>query len=248
MMMRPGFRLFLAMNFGLMLGTFVQAAELMPVYYDDRPPYFITKTIGQPQGILVSVTQEIFQQAGIEFVWYLMPTKRILETMKAPDARGCSPGWYQSADRLKTYKFTKAIYMGRPQIAVLGPGVEMPAPPVAANLMAGSAILIKKDGLRFSDAIEKLISQRDPKKVHSVTFSAIDLPRAVAEGQNFFTILPSEQLPDLLDPRLRTVVLSDIPETAERFIMCSTAVGDDVIKRLDAAIANLERPKQGNAR
>ncbi len=243
MVMRPGFRLYLAMNFVLMLGAIAQAAEIMPVYYDERPPYFITKTTGQPQGILVSVTQEIFEKAGIDFVWYRMPTKRILETMNAPDARGCSPGWYQSADRLKTYKFTKAIYMGHPQIAVLGPGVEMPAPPAAANLMAGPAILIKKDGLRFSDAIEQLISRRDQKKVHSVTFSAADLPRVVAEGQNFFTILPSEQLPGILDTRLRIVVLSDIPETAERFIMCSTAVGDDVIKRLDTAIANLERQK-----
>jgi hypothetical protein len=227
----------------LIFGSSLRAAELIPLFYDERPPFFVTKTKGHPDGLMVALTQDIFQRAGIEFAWYRMPTKRILETLKAQDMRACSPGWYRTSDRITVYKFTKPIYVGRPQIALLGPGVPMPKPPIGANLMAGPAILLKKDGLKFSDAVEHLVAQRDPAKIHSVTFDASDLPRLVAEGQNLFTIMPGEQMPDRLDPRLQAVALSDITETAERYIMCGAAVGDDLIKRLDSVIPNVHSPK-----
>jgi hypothetical protein len=199
----------------------------------------VTKIKGHPDGIIAALTQDIFQRAGIEYAWYRMPTKRILETLKSQDTRACSPGWYRTADRLNVYKFTKQIYVGRQQIALLGPGVPVPKPPIGTNLMAGPAILLKKDGLKFSDAVEHLVAQRDPAKIHSVTFDANDLPRIVAESQNLFTIMPGEQMPERLDSRLRAVALSDITETAERHILCSVSVSDDLIKRLDAVIPNL---------
>ena len=234
---------FLALMLSLGLGSSGYTAESIPLFYDERPPFFVTKVKGHPEGILVDLTQDIFRRAGIEFAWYRMPTKRILETLKSQDTRGCSPGWYQTADRLNIYKFTKPIYMGRAQIALLGPGVAIPKPPIGANLMAGPAILLTKDGLKFSDSVERMVSQREPGKIHSVTFDADDLPRLVAEGQNLFTIMPGEQLPQPLDPRLRVITLTDITETVERHIICSAAFDDNLIKRLDSVIPNLHPPK-----
>jgi polar amino acid transport system substrate-binding protein len=88
------------------------------LHYYERPPFHYTDDKGQPEGLILKKTIEIFDKAGISYSWEQTPANRILALIKSHSGNDCSPGWYKNEERESYAIFSDAIYHDKPLIGL----------------------------------------------------------------------------------------------------------------------------------
>src|SRR5690606_3099630 len=85
------------------------AADPLPVYYIEKPPYYHS-IAGEPTGFLLERTRAIFSDAQIPLRFEARPAKRILLEMEQNREPICSIGWFRTPQREAFALFSLAIY------------------------------------------------------------------------------------------------------------------------------------------
>lgn len=228
----------------LLLAPVAVMAESLDVLYFEYPPYYHQLPDGQPSGLIVDLARRVFDRAGIEARFEFIPAKRILYDIQKgrPVA---SLGWFKTSEREEFARFSLPIYVNRP-VGVLVPrerGGRFQSYDTLEALMASREFFLGRVG-GFSDGayLDSLLA-RYPDRVVEVPADSVRLLKMLQADRFDFVLIPPEEMEDLLrEARMSSADFSlramrDIPGGNTRYIMYSKAVDQNLIRRVDDAIA-----------
>ncbi|MQA19814.1 transporter substrate-binding domain-containing protein [Rugamonas rivuli] len=227
----------------LLLPLGCAAENAINVGYSERPPYMIPMPDGAPSGLTGTPTAKAFKTAGIPVVWHNVPTNRQLIMIHDATALNCAVGWFWTAERDGFAKFTKPIYRDKDWMVLANAALAARGDTtLRALLQRPETRILVKDNYSYGTELDKLLAPRraslaistaaSGKMVQSIAKGVVDM-MFVSEDEGHYIMAhhPSEQTRNL-----RLLHFKDMPHGPERHIMCSKAVPDDVINRLNKAI------------
>jgi polar amino acid transport system substrate-binding protein len=219
-----------------------QAGEALTLYYNERPPYLVTRsTPDKVVGLTADPAVQAFVGAGLAPRWTAMPSTRQLVTLRESTEPACAVGWFKNPDREVAFKFTKAIYRDKPTVA-LARGNFAPASKKLAEVVhqAGLRVLVK-DKYSYGPWIDALMARARPQTVVT-TEENVQMVRMIA-GQRADIMFTSQEEAQYLVAQsavgpsaVKILQFDDVPPGEKRYLMCSRNVSDDIIGRLNNAI------------
>ena len=229
----------------LLLGVPACAGEAaIHVAYSVRPPYMVPQPDGSPSGLTGTPTANAFRSAGIPVIWHNLPTNRQLMMVRDPGALNCAVGWFWTPERETFAKFTKPIYRDKDWMVLANATFAERGDASLHDLLRHREIkVLVKDNYSYGQDLDKLLEKWKPtiavstaatsKMVQSISKGVVDMMFvSTDEGHYIMAHHPAEQTKNL-----RLLRLKDMPHGPERHIMCGKGVPDDVIARLNKAIA-----------
>ena len=217
------------------------AEETIHVAYSERPPYMVPLPDGTPSGLTGTPTVHAFKTAGIPVQWHKVPTNRQLAMVKDAKSLNCAVGWFMLPDRLQYAKFTKPIYRDRTWLVLTNDAFAARGIATLEELTRQRDIrVLVKDNYSYG-GLDAYIRQWHPVMAVS-TASTVKMVQSVSKGAVDLMFVSDEEGSYLLKQHaadannLRLLSLKDMPRGPERYIMCSKAVPDEVIARLNKAI------------
>jgi len=216
-------------------------SDTIDLYYFERPPYVMkAPASGEVIGLTAAPAAQAFKAAGIGFRWVQLPTVRQLVTLKDSAVPACAVGWFRNAERERQFKFSRAIYRDRPTVALARTDFSASASLAETLRQPGVAVLVK-DGFSYGPLIDGLIAQSPAQRVVT-SAESLAMARMVGAHRAHFMLAAEEEAAYLTEPSagagagLKLIRFADLPPGERRHILCSKAVPDEVIERLDKAI------------
>lgn len=219
------------------------ATEPVDLYFFERPPYVVQHAgSGEVTGLTATPAAQAFKSAGIAYRWVTMPTVRQLVTMKDDSTRpACAVGWFKNPERERHFKFTRPIYRDHPTVGLAAADFSLYRPTLAETLRQPGLQVLVKDGFSYGPLIDGLLANT---KVERVVTSAESVPMIymVSAHRAHFMFAAEEEAAFLVEQsgvppqQLRVLHFADLPPGERRHILCSKAVSDETIERLNKAI------------
>jgi len=215
--------------------------------FREKPPYSYVEQ-GRQKGFLLERTRHIVEKAGLTATFEVLPTKRIFAELEANQRPICTFGWYKNRDRERYAKFTQPIHLDRPHILLASsrslPAIK-PHKSLKSLLSDPSLTLAVVDGTSYGPELDAMIG-RFAGRVEKGLVSPQLVARKVAGNRADFMFMDQDDYEYLLatnsefaNEGLVRVEFPDLPPGLRRYILCSKSVDNDVIARLNGAIARL---------
>jgi uncharacterized protein (TIGR02285 family) len=233
--------------------TYAQEATTdgpLTMVWTERKPFQYTED-GQAKGILVDIGKKILAQTDIPHRWEEAPANRVMMLLKYNERSLCAVGWYKSEEREAIAQFsTRPVYQDKPLRGVFRVGT-----PVAAGSSAKSVLtdpktrILLKLGFAYGPFLDEIIAKANPTNVQRVSVDIPNLLRMVRADRADVVLLSQEEIDFYgqsdaeFSREFKTVVFNDLPETDQRYIMCSKRVAVQTMKKIDAAIAAVVKLK-----
>lgn len=226
----------------LLAGPQVRAAEPLPVYYFDRPPFYSTSARGRAQGILIERAAKAFALAKIDYRFRPLPSKRVLAAIRC-GRRAAGLGWFRKPERESFAVFSRVLYRDQPLALVVnktGGSKLKPASSLEAALKSGLRLGLK-DGFSYGPWADGLIARHNPPRLE-LALPQANLMRMVAAGRMDFLLMNRAEADWLLsaDPklaeRLEIRPLVEAPPGNTRHLMYSRSVEPELIRAVDRAL------------
>ena len=220
------------------------AENTINVAYSERPPYMVAMPGGMPSGLTGTPTVNAFKAAGIPVNWQNLPTNRQLLMIHDATALNCAVGWFWTAEREGFAKFTKPIYRDKDWMVLANTALAARGDTSLHELLQRPETrIIVKDNYSYGAELDKLLAPRKAtlaistasagKMVQSISKGVVDM-MFISEDEGKYVMAHH---PVAETSNLRLLHFKDMPHGPERHIMCSKSVPDDVITRLNKAIA-----------
>ncbi|TDR82113.1 hypothetical protein [Paludibacterium purpuratum] len=222
------------------------APTRIAVYYNVRAPYVVSKPDGTISGLTGTPTTQAFHAAHIPVAWVQMPSNRQLMAIEENLSPACSVGWFKNAERVRFAKFTKPIYRDRPTIGLINTASTIPRPPIAlAALLQNTQLrVLIKEGYSYGPYVDRLLQKSKAVPVPT-SMDNLVMVRMVALRHADMMFAAEEEAAVLLQQsgidaaRFRILHFTDMPDGEQRYLLCSRAVPDQVIRSLNAVIPPL---------
>ncbi|WP_298365168.1 transporter substrate-binding domain-containing protein [Azospirillum sp.] len=218
-------------------------AESVTLHYFERPPYMTKMADGGVRGLTATAAESAFAKAGIPFTWALTPAQRQLDVIRRNQGRDCGVGWFKTHDRAAFGAFTNPIYQDQPPVAILRKAVELPPEATLKTVLSDHKLrVLVKMGLTYGGYIKNIVAKYgDNLTIVSAEQAQMLLMIAANRADLMFAgheeaSLLLERHPEV-NASVRMAAFPDVPPGEHRHILCSRAVGDDVIAALNAALA-----------
>lgn len=238
----PGWMIFVGIN------ACAQADSGAPVtmhYFERKPLHYLDQN-NHVSGILVAPIEQAFSKAGVPLVWQQTPINRILATLKNNDGRDCAAGWYKSSEREAFARFSLPIYRDRGIVVLARADFPGPALTSAHELLSRPQTrLLLKQGFVHGRYLDPLIDKMPQAQVQRVSDEMSSMVRMVRVGVADIMIMTEEEVEVYANPATaagdgtRVLHLSDVPPREYRYLACSRQVPQQVMDKLNAAIATL---------
>lgn len=225
------------------------SAESIVVSYLQRPPYYFKKNT-QDKGILVDITRAVFERAGLEHSFVVLPPKRIMLQLRRADSSHCSIGWFKTPQRELFSKFTLPIYQNKSLVVLFNKSSKpvISSYKTVAQLVKDPTLTMGRvAAFSYGDYIDDLLDKHKPQTLE-VTGKQGQLVRLLSIGRISYLFISPVEVPTIIASagfsthKLETHILSDIPKGNKRYLMCSTATSDQSINRLNLAIQEVIDP------
>lgn len=219
-------------------------AEDLTVVYLERPPYYFTEN-DQPEGFLLSLTQDILDSAQISATFTPMPPNRILATLQADNQPTCTVGWFRTPEREDFALFSRPIYRDKPIVVLT-------TTTLAPDLRQHSSLtdlfsdfrqtMAQVSSFSHGRIVDDLIQQHAVRTI-VVASGQKTLPRLIAEGRATYMLIAPEEVETLLlisglDPTLfTTLTMTDAPQGNLRYLMFNKSIPMELLDKINAAIA-----------
>lgn len=233
---------------GLLATGMAQADDLITLHFYERPPYMMKDGNGAT-GITASAAAAAFAKADIAFKWQISPAKRQLILLKEDSGQDCGVGWYKTPERETFGKFTVPIYRDKPTVALMRPGYTPPSQSLAAIVADPKVRILMKEGLTYGQDVIRIMSQANVKaNVQKVTGEQPQLARMISGARADFMFSPQEESRMLVTSTetgpnsMKVFTFSDVNVGETRHILCSKKVSDEVISKLNKALAAMINP------
>ncbi|HYC05646.1 MAG TPA: transporter substrate-binding domain-containing protein [Azospirillaceae bacterium] len=240
------------MRFRLALAACLAAAGAQPsaaadtatltILYQEMAPFIEKAPTGEVTGPVAERVAAVAAQAGVRLDWVgSIPRSRIIAEMEA-GRPACLPNARKTPDREKLFKFSQPLFEAPDYRVVLKKERAQRYETLNDLLNDPELILGALLGVSLGPEIDAIIKDRGTN-VLVTRGSMVDLVRLLHAGRIDYIIL------DELDyriaagqegvPRAATVsrTFPDLPTTEPGRIMCARTVPDEVMSRLDRAIA-----------
>lgn len=233
---------------GIMACALAQADPSAPItmHYFERKPLHYINDKGKLTGLLVTPIEQVFSKAGIPVVWHQTPVNRIMATLQANDGLDCAAGFYKSPEREAFAHYSLPIYRDKGIVALSRADFTSPQTTTAQELLARPQTrLVVKQGFVYGRYLDPLIGKMSPSQVQHVSDEVDSMVRMVRVGAADIVLVTEEEAEIYLSPAaavsgsVRLLHLSDVPAQEYRYIACSKQVPQQVMDKLNAAIASL---------
>jgi uncharacterized protein (TIGR02285 family) len=223
------------------------AEDELLIYYHQRAPYSARQADGSVKGITADIVTQAMSVAGIPYRWEELPSARQMEVLKRDQGPACGLGWFKRPEREVFAKFSAAIYRDLPTIVVARANDRRFAGmPSLDALFADKALtLLTKTGYSYGAEIDRKIADQKPTARADASDNQIMLGM-VSRARVDYMIMAEEEAKDLLsktafaDSGLAIHHLANPPAGEYRYLMCSKSVPDDLIARINQAIAPVQ--------
>lgn len=226
----------------LAMPALAHAEDKITLSYNERPPYMIPAADGSATGLTGGAAAEVFKAAGIEVTWSKVPPNRQLIVIKE-GGPNCAIGWYKNPDRETFAKFTKPIYRDKPTVVLANVAFAgKDGGKLEEVLDAKGVRVLIKENFSYGAYIDGLLAKHKGALTTS-NGSATQMLQLVNANSVDFMFASEEEAQYLVEQsginakNFKQLQMSDIPNGDYRHIMCSKQVPDDVIARLNKAIA-----------
>lgn len=245
-----------AVAFGLLLTGFAgnsaaQQVEEPPlqIVFEEYQPFFHQEEDGTVSGLYGTPAAEVFNHAGIDFQWQRVSFNRLIRMLQQDRRPACAVGYGHVEERSKYARISDMFVKGSPIVLVARPDV---APRlrehgtlkmiVADPTVKGAFVSTPESRSLFDhvpEALERnlLVNVEDAQLFDMVGTGRADYALLNRDTANF---LNAERGGDL-----EIVMLDDLTKTTDRYIMCSRAVSEHIMDRINAGIAALHA-KEGS--
>ena len=218
------------------------ATEPVTLVYNVRPPYKIQTEEGGVGGLALAPLAQAFRRAKLPFLWQEMPASRQLAEVAAGTARVCAVGFYSTPDRRRMAKFIGPSSRDGAEVVVARKGLDLAGHATLAALLADPGLtMVVKQSNSYGQAVDDAIAAA---KVHVlVSTNNMDaIIQLVTLGRVDFTLMTFEEVEfyrrqGLIEgDRYQVLKPPDVPPEQLRYALCSKAVEDEVISRVNAAL------------
>jgi polar amino acid transport system substrate-binding protein len=240
------FRSRLKTALGVILLSLVASAfaeDAIMLHYNERPPYLHSNADGSASGLTATPAGKAFTKAGIPFIWKLTPANRQLLVVQNGEGKDCAVGWFKNAEREKLAKYTKAIYQDQPTVAIAHSSVAVKEGGRFEDAIADKNLrLLVKKNYSYGPFIDAIIARGKPT-VSATIVESIPMVQIIMAARADLMLAAEEEAAHLIKESggdaasVKVIRFSDMPPGEKRYILCSKAVGDDVIDKLNAAIS-----------
>ena len=185
--------------------TFVGLASVTPVtgvWADDpitllvhnRPPLYVIDG-DTVTGSVAAPAFQAFLSAGISAEWQVMPSNRQLKIVKDNASRVCAVGWFRTVEREKFALFTKSIFKGQPEVAIIrSDDARVWGHPTLTSLFLDERLIMgRKLGYLYGAKIERFADEHSTPSV-TTSQNAEGMARMLLSGRfDYFFSDPEEQ-------------------------------------------------------
>jgi polar amino acid transport system substrate-binding protein len=227
---------------GLLLSALTTAAEPLPVYYIEKPPYYHSEQ-GEPAGFLLERARAIFKKADIAIRFESRPSKRIQKKLALEREAACSIGWFKTEERSVYAWFSRPVHRDKPMVVLTRTTMaeQVKAHENFAALLKSPLHLGLIDGYSYGE-LDALLAQADHS---SVTAAPTQNVLMLASERIDYSLVDERELPYILeeanmrDASLTQLSMPDLPPGNLRYLMCSKEVDRALRERIDQAILAL---------
>lgn len=241
--MKPSRAVPLLALIGLGMAPPARAEAPLLVTYTDRPPYMAATDSGEPAGLTATPAVQAFKAARIAVTWSKLPTNRQLLMIKEPASPNCAIGWFWLPEREQFAKFSKPIYRDKDWWVLANADFAARGAPLLADILRRKQTrVLVKENFSYGAQLDELLATYQPtiavstaptnKMVQSVSKGVVDLMFVSEDEGNYIMAHAAE-----LGSNVQLLHPKDMPHGPERHIMCSKTVPDELIQRLNQAIA-----------
>lgn len=247
-MKRLGCVLLLALTAGLTASSAQAADQTLRLLYSNRAPYLHrADDAASPVGALAKMTEGILARTGIRYEWLGPLTRPHVWDELLGHQPACSPNMLRTAGRAALYKFSIVMTEVPPDWGVL-------TLPGADRVKAHSSFLkLLQDEQRSGGFIKGAVISKEINEFMAenatnarlVRGSAADLINMLLSRKIDYMVVPVDDL-DFLRNSLGSVSggefdvtkFADLRQDDGGRFVCSQAVSDEMIERINAAIAS----------
>lgn len=223
------------------LAAVAAQAQVLTLYYNERPPYAVTQPDGEVSGLTASPTARALRAAGIGFEWSPLPSARQLAVMKEGRELACGIGWFRNAEREAFAQFSRPVYQDQPPVALANIDTPQRTDRLADLLAQRDLIVLVKEKFSYGAFIDGLLAQLKPtiatttvengQMVQMIERHRVDLMFVAPEEAQALIAQSASQ-----GKALKVMHFADVPAGEKRHLMCSREVPKDWIERFDAAL------------
>jgi len=234
---------------GLMLGAWLFGAahaEPLTLAYAHRPGY-ADMINGKPKGLSIEIAARAAKAANLDVSWALMVQPRQMAMLQRHVPNFCAIGLFKTPEREALGQFSNAYYRDRPYVVVVSRAAARKVRGKAsfALLLRDSTLeLGLLDSLSYGTKIDDMLKARGA--VRRIEGKIEQVFKMVASGRLDYTIASPEEVGPILDlagikrDEVEAVSYPDMPDGNLRYFLCSKAVEQAVMDRLNAGIAALK--------
>lgn len=199
---------------------------------------------GKPSGAFLPLAAAAAQYAHVDIQWQMLPQKRLIDEVRVNRPNYCACGIYKTAERLTFAKFTLPFYRDKPFviIALKRNEATIRSHKTFAELIADTTLKVGLiQGYSYGRILDGMLAKTTVNAdrmvgattQHSAKLVAgrIDYVIGVAEEANNIEASGKSNADDFV-----RVEFPDMPLGELRHFMCSMAVDDTLIARLNEGI------------
>lgn len=233
---------------GLLLVVLAMAAgaEPLTMAYAHRPGY-ADMVDGKPKGISIEIAARAIKAARMDVSWELMVQPRQMAILQRAAPNFCAIGLFKTPEREAFAKYSNAYYRDQPLVIVAfhGAAARLRGKPSFAQLLQDRNLeLGLLDSLSYGVVVDDMLKARGG--VRQIEGKIEQVFKMVAVGRIDYTIASPEEVEPIMTmagvTRDQIAILDypDLPDGNLRYFLCSKAVDQSVIDRLNAGIAALK--------
>lgn len=241
--MRPGLFLSLLMAFSFP-GVAAEPAPEVTLYYYERMPFF-GDSGGKPAGLLIGISELIFDEAGINYKFINVPVVRFFESLRKP-GNSCLIGALRTKEREAIYAYSDDfIYRDQPFRVIVNKAKRkaLPERPTIKQVLESGLRLGVTEGYVYGSWLDGKIAEHQPivqkinignetEKMHKMLIGGrFDYMFAVAEEARHVVAEDQQHR-----SHLTTVEIADAPRGNMRYLLCSKGIDSAILQKINAAI------------
>jgi polar amino acid transport system substrate-binding protein len=198
---------------------------------------------GVPTGTYLPVAADIVRTAHLQVQWQDLPQSRLIAEVRANIPDYCAVGIYETAERAAYAKFSHGFFLDKPMqiITLKSKEAQIREHANFAALAADTRLKVGLvDGYSYGTRLDHIISAMPNADRMSGT-TVQDMAKLLA-GRFDYILGPGEEAQrdaSVIAPAKHDIVSIAFPDLAPgemRHFMCSTAVSDATLARLNTAI------------
>jgi polar amino acid transport system substrate-binding protein len=222
--------------------TYAVDDVLIKLHYTPRPPYVFLEN-NKVQGLFATPAEKVFNKAKIKFIWTQTPINRQLTILKENKGLDCTIGYFKNTERAVFANFTNPIYRSKPMAVLANLDINIDKNTTFKKLLTNSKnIILLKENYSYGEDIDKLLADHRPN-TYVTAAEASQMVQMIKMRSHYFMIASQEEIDYYLEQKefikkgeVQVVKFKDVPQGLYRHIMCSKAVNEKIINRLNKVI------------